>query len=130
LLLNVGPDPNGRIDASQAERLREIGGWLGKYGESIYATRGGPFLPGDWGGSTHRDSTIYVHVLTWPEDKLILPVIPAKIVHATALTGGEVNVTQSDKGIELSVPPAARNEMDTIIALQLDSSADAIKPLK
>lgn len=130
LLLNVGPDPNGRIDAPQAERLREIGEWLGKYGESIYATRGGPFLPGDWGGSTRRDNTIYLHVLKWPEDKLILPAIPAKIVHATALTGGEVKVAQSDKGVELSVPAATRNEMDTIIALQLDSSADAIKPLK
>jgi alpha-L-fucosidase len=130
LLLNVGPDRNGRIDAPQAERLREIGDWLGKYGESIYATRGGPFLPGDWGASTHHDKTIYVHVLQWPQDKLILPALPAKIVRASALTGGEASFVQSDKDVELSVPAAARDEMDTIIALQLDSSADAIQPLK
>jgi len=47
LLLNVGPDRNGKIDEPQAEHLREIGAWLTKYGDSIYATRGGPFLPGD-----------------------------------------------------------------------------------
>ena len=130
LLLNVGPDRNGHVDESQADRLREIGGWLGKYGESIYATRGGPFLPGDWGASTHRDKTIYVHVLKWPGDKLVLPALPAKIVRASALTGGEASFTQAENGVEISVPAAARDEMDTIIALQLDSSAETIQPVK
>jgi alpha-L-fucosidase len=129
LLLNVGPRPDGQIDPPQAERLREIGAWLGKYGESIYATRGGPFLPGDYGVSTRRDQTIYVHVLKWPEGKLLLPAIPAKIIRASALTGGQASVTQTDRGIELNVPPAARNEMDTIIALQLDSPANMIQPV-
>jgi alpha-L-fucosidase len=129
LLLNVGPRPDGQIDPPQVERLKEIGEWLGKYGESIYATRGGPFLPGDYGASTHRDKTIYVHVLKWTGDKLVLPVIPAKIIHATALTGGEVGFTQTERGIEISVPLADRSETDTVIALQLDSSADAIQPV-
>ena len=115
LLLNVGPRPDGQIDPPQAERLREIGAWLRRYGESIYATRGGPFLPGDYGVSTHRDRTIYVHVLKWPEGKLLLPAIPAKIVRASVLTGGEVSLTQTDSGIELFVPLAARKEIDTII---------------
>src|SRR5262245_620425 len=129
LLLNVGPDPNGRIDAAQAERLREIGAWLGKNGESIYATRGGPFLPGDWGASTHRDKTIYLHVLNWPTAKFVLPAIPAKVVSASALTGGEVSFLQDEKGIEISAPAATRNETDSVIALQLDSLASAIKPV-
>lgn len=129
LLLNVGPDPDGRIDPTQAARLREIGAWLGKYGQSIYATRGGPFLPGDYGVSTYRDKTIYVHVLKWQQDKILLPAIPARIVRASALTGGEARFVQSERGIELSVPAAARNDMDTIIALQLDSPADAIQPV-
>ncbi|WP_175022896.1 alpha-L-fucosidase [Rugamonas rivuli] len=131
LLLNVGPAPDGQIDASQAARLREIGGWLGQYGKSIYATRGGPFLPGEYGASTHRDQTIYVHVLKWPQgqDKLALPAIPVRIVGASVLTGGTVRYTQTGQGIELAVPSAARNDIDTIIALQLDSPATAIKPL-
>jgi alpha-L-fucosidase len=127
LLLNVGPRPDGQIDLPQAERLREIGAWLRRYGESIYATRGGPFLPSDYGVSTRRDKTIYVHVLKWPEGKLLLPAIPAKIVRASLLTGGEVSLTQIDGGIELFVPLAARKEMDTIIALQLDSPVNALQ---
>jgi alpha-L-fucosidase len=130
LLLNVGPRPDGQIDPPQMERLREIGAWLGKYGQSIYATRGGPFLPGEYGVSTHRDKTIYVHVLKWPDDKLILPAIPAKIVSAKTLTGGKASFTQTERGIELSVPLAARSDMDTIIALELDSPASGIKPVQ
>jgi alpha-L-fucosidase len=130
LLLNVGPAPDGRIDPAQAERLREIGAWLGKYGESIYATRGGPFLPGEYGASTHSGKTIYVHVLNWPQDKLVLPAIPAKIVDASVLAGGKAGFTQTASGIEISVRPQDRSDMDTVIALQLDSSADAIRPVQ
>jgi alpha-L-fucosidase len=42
ILLNVGPRPDGVIDPEQAARLKEIGAWLAKNGESIYGTRGGP----------------------------------------------------------------------------------------
>jgi alpha-L-fucosidase len=130
LLLNVGPDANGRIDPPQAARLREIGAWLAKYGDSIYATRGGPFLPGDWGASTHRDKTIYVHILKWPGQKLVLPAIAAKMIRATALTGGEVSCNQNENGIEISLPDSARNDIDTIVTLELDSPANAIQPVK
>ncbi len=122
LLLNVGPQPDGQIDPAQAERLREIGVWLRKYGESIYGTRGGPFMPGEYGVSTHRDTTIYVHVLKWPGEKLTLPALPAKIVSASVLTGGEVRFKQNNSGVEISVPPGDRNEMDTIVRLQVDPS--------
>jgi alpha-L-fucosidase len=129
LLLNVGPDRNGRIDPAQAARLREIGAWLGKYGESIYGTRGGPFLPGEYGASTRRGKTVYVHVLQWPGDKLVLPAIPAKIVKASVLGGGAVRFAQTAQGTELHVAPDARNEMDTVLALQLDVPAESL-PVK
>lgn len=126
LLLNVGPDPDGRIDAAQAQRLREIGGWLDKYGSSIYATRGGPFLPGEYGVSTHHGNTIYVHVLKWPQDKLVLPAIPARVLRATALTGGAVRLAQGGQGVELTLAAGQRDAIDTIIALELDGPASAI----
>jgi alpha-L-fucosidase len=129
LLLNVGPRPDGQIDPPQVQRLQEIGKWLGKYGESIYATRGGPFLPGDYGVSTHHGNMIYLHILKWPGDKIVLPAISAKIVRLSVLTGGEASFTQTGRGIEISMPLACRSEIDTVIALQLDSSADEIQPV-
>jgi alpha-L-fucosidase len=129
LLLNVGPRPDGQIDPPQAQRLREIGQWLDKYGESIYGTRGGPFLPGDYGVSTHRDKLIYIHVLNWPGDKLLLPAIDAKVVRAAVLAGGAAGFTQTDQGIEISVPPDVRGDIDTVVVLELDRPTDEIKPI-
>ena len=129
LLLNVGPKPDGEIDPPQVQRLKEIGEWLGKYGESVYATRGGPFLPGNYGVSTRREKRVYLHVLNWPTDKLVLPAIPAKIVRASALTGGSVGLAQTEQGFELSMPPDQRNDLDSVIVLELDQPADGIKPV-
>jgi len=83
--------------------------WLAKNGESVYATRGGPFLPGTYGVSTYRAQKIYVHVLDWKgATKLLLPAIPAKVVRTSSLTGGEATVSQTDQGVEISVQPPTR----------------------
>lgn len=126
VLLNVGPDRDGVIPPTHVQRLREVGQWLETNGEAIYATRPGPFQPGDWGVSTHRDKTVYVHVLKWPGDKLKLPALPAKVLRASVVTGGEVNVSQTENGLELAVPPAKRSDLDTVIALELDRPASAL----
>ena len=39
LVLGAGPMPDGRIEEHQAGRVREIGAWLEKYGESIYRSQ-------------------------------------------------------------------------------------------
>ena len=129
LLLNVGPMPTGQIEPRQVECLKQMGGWLQNYGESIYGTRGGPFRPGKYGASTCKDRTIYLHILDWPVEALKLPPIPAKVVTATTLTGGKATVSQTDAGIEISVSAADRQEIDTIVALELDRPAIGIEPL-
>ena len=120
LLLNVGPMPTGEIEPRQVARLKEIGAWLKKYGETVYGTRGGPFYPGDWGVSTTRGNTVYLHVLSWSGDIFRLPLIPEKILSAKVLTGGKATVNQTARGIEISVSPEQRNDIDTIIALTMD----------
>jgi alpha-L-fucosidase len=129
LLFNVGPMPDGRIEPRQVQRLKEMGAWLKKYGHSIYRTRGGPFKPGAWVASTHKGSAVYVHVLNWPSEQLILPPIPRKIVASSVLTGGAASVKQTDEAIEISVPEAYRQEIDTIIKLQLDGPAGELTPV-
>jgi alpha-L-fucosidase len=129
LLFNVGPMPDGQIEPRQVERLKEMGAWLEKYGQSIYSTRGGPFMTGPWGASTHKDNTIYVHVLSWPGEKLTLPPIPKKIITSSVLTGGTATVRQTDESIEISITKAYRRELDTIIKLDLDGPAGEIAPV-
>ena len=92
MLLNIGPEPTGAIEDCQVERLKEIGAWLAKYGESIYGTRGGPYKPAKHVVSTRKGHTVYLHVLAWPEEVLKLPALPAKIVKSSLLTGGRAQV--------------------------------------
>ena len=127
LALNTGPMPNGQIEPRQAERFREIGRWLEQYGQSIYATRGGPF----WGlgcVSTRMENTVYIHVLNWYDGPVFLPPIAKKIVSHEVLTGGTAAVAQTDEGVEISVAPEHRRELDTIIALRLDGPAADLEP--
>ena len=127
LALNTNPMPDGRIEPRQVERFCEIGRWLRKYGPTIYATRGGPLPSASWGGMAHRDNSIYVHVLQWPGERLMLPPIPKRIIASSVVTGGKVTMHQTDAGIEILVPPSDRQELDTIIALKLDGPAADIK---
>lgn len=42
------------------------------YGEAIYGTRGGPFLPNEAMVSTQKGNSIYIQVLKSPEDEITL----------------------------------------------------------
>jgi len=130
LLLNVGPTPTGEIEPGQVARLREIGAWLERYGDSVYGTRGGPFKPGRWGVSTNRGNRVYVHILDWPQkqDALLLPPLPRALVGSSLLSGGAVTATQAAGGIEIRVPEASRQAIDTVVALDLDGPAGDIPP--
>ena len=130
LLLNVGPMPDGRIEPRQADRLREMGGWLQKYGEGIYGSRGGPLQPGPWGASTCKEDHIYLFVTGWPDaGPLTLPALGATIVDSANLCGGEVTVRQSEQGITVEVPRADRDPIATVIALTVNRRAVEIPPV-
>ena len=130
VLLNVGPRPDGMIDPAQSSRLKEVGEWLAKYGDTIYGTRGGPFKPGKWGASTRAGNLIHVHIYQFSGDQLELPAIPAKITAATLLTGGSVKFQQSDSGIILTVPKVNHAPVDTIVNLTIDNPAMGIPAVK
>ncbi len=129
LLFNVGPKPDGTIEPVQAERLRQMGAWLAKYGESVYATRGGPYKPTAKLASTRRDNTVYLHLLDRDADTVTLPPLPRKVVASTVLTGGTARVTQDDQGLTVAVPAADRRDVDTIVKLTLDGPAAGIAPI-
>jgi len=128
-LFNVGPMPDGRIEPRQVDRLHEMGEWLGKYGQSIYGTRGGPIKTTAQVASTYNGKTIYVHILAWPGDTITLPALPKRVIDSSLLTGGTVSVRQTKDAIEIRVPPQDRQEIDTIVKLELDGPAGDIEPI-
>ena len=145
MLLNVGPDQEGVIPAAHVARLQEIGDWLARYGESIYATRPGPFPPVDGQyGATYRGKTVFLHVMKWspslppdqrehsttntvanPTDTLVLPALKQKIEGLRVLTGsGKARFTQSESQVAITLAVEQHDPLDTIIALDCDHSIE------
>lgn len=130
LLLNIGPMADGTIDPEQAERLEEIGEWMKVNGESIYATRGGPYKPGQWGAATCKGNTMYLLINKFDENGVAtFPPLERKILSSKLLAGGESSVKQDDQGVTVTVPAAARQEIVTVVKLELDGPAFDIEPI-
>ncbi|MGC9199942.1 MAG: alpha-L-fucosidase [Acidobacteriaceae bacterium] len=119
-LLNVGPEPDGQIDPAQAERIREIGRWLKTNGESIYGTRGGPWLPADYGVSTHTGKTVYLHLLKVPDaSQLSLPALPDPVESVSLLNGRHLRFAQDSHLLTIDLSADSIDSIDTIIKVEL-----------
>ena len=119
LLLNVGPMPNGEIQPEFVTRLRAVGEWIARTGDSIYGTRGGPIAPADWGVTTQKGDRVFVHVLHWNAPLLALPTMPGKIRSAQTMGGTAVEFTESKDGVVLKLAPPKKDEVDRIVVLTL-----------
>ena len=119
LLLNVGPEPGGALPSLALDRLKAIGDWMNKYGETIYGTRGGIVAPHDWGVSTQRGNKLYIHILNCMDSSLFVPLGNHKVKSALVYaTGKPVNYTKTGNGITLNFG-AIPTDIDYIIALTL-----------
>ena len=118
-LLNVGPMPNGKIQPEFVERLKAMGEWLAKNGESVYGTRGGPITPRPWGVTTQKGNVIYVHILDWQDSALLLPKLARQVESASMLgTGDKVEVVDADYGTVLKLPASAKDPVDNIVEIK------------
>lgn len=129
LLLNVGPMADGRIEARQVERLREIGGWLQQNGKAVYGTLGGPWQPADEYAATRKGDKIYLHVLKPAGNTLTLKALPGRQVRKAAVIGGAaVKVETTGEEIRLHLPASAP-ALPYVIELALDGNAEQLPVL-
>ena len=118
LLLNIGPRPDGTIQPEFVERLAEVGRWTETYGESVYGTRGGPVPPRDWGVTTQRGDTVYVHILDWADPVLSIPAVGGRVARAYLLPSGQpVEIAQDEEAVTLRLPEAGTGEPDRVVVL-------------
>ncbi len=130
LLLNLGPMPDGRIEPRQAERLKEMGTWLKKYGKSVYETTGGPYKPNDWLTSTRKGNDIFIHLLNYKNNSVELP-FPENIQvkNCSLLKGEKIDFEQSGQSLKIDLPTNER-ELVTVIKINIEGQANDLKTME
>lgn len=140
---------DGSFDRRLMKEFETLGKWLSKYGESIYETRGGPFMPSAYYASSCRDNTVYVHIFRMNDGRVMLPALGKKIIGIERLGGGKVECEHTPQSITIRIPPAEFRSvivdtatgygnlpvanhvlsLDTIVKLKLDGNAFEIAPI-
>ncbi|MBQ7189756.1 MAG: alpha-L-fucosidase [Kiritimatiellae bacterium] len=129
-LFNVGPQPDGLIEPRQVERLKEMGAWVAKHADGIYATRGGPWKPSIRMASTRKGNQIYLFFLKRPASPVTLPGIPRTIQSAAVPGGGAVAFTAQAESLTLAVPESAWDGVAATVVLTVEGDAMTIEPVE
>lgn len=118
LLLNVGPQPDGKLPQTALQRLKEIGEWMARYGESIYETEAGPFKQGEEIVTTQKENFIYVHLLADTLQQVQMP-LQEKVKSIKRMSDNAPLTYKQEDGI-LSFPVDIQNEIaDQVIVIEL-----------
>lgn len=135
-LLNIGPEPTGKIRPEEAERLEGVGRWMAKYGEAIYGSSPSPFrrLP-FFGRVTQKADRLFVHVFDWPQDRrLVLPGLKNPVVRAYMMGSEQAQVGvsrhQGELGEEvvLTLPAEPTDKIASVIVVELTGKPE-VQPL-
>jgi len=132
LLLNLGPDGKGEFVAEEVVEAKKIGNWLKTYGHTLYNTRRGIYIGGDWGASTQKDNKLYLHFLQKlaHNTKAVfeLPNLPLKIVSVKGITEGFKNykIENNKLIIEFDKDSYVKN-LDNIVEITLEKSAEGLQ---
>lgn len=115
LLLNVGPQPDGRLPDEAVSRLREIGAWMRVNGEAIYGTRPmAPYKDGNVAFTRKGDTVYAITLLAEGQETLPAHVLLTSLQPSPGATVEMLGVTGSlswhtrDWGFAVEIPPAVR----------------------
>ena len=123
LLLNIGPDAQGRVPEPAQATLRGVGAWMRVHGEAIYGTTASPFQRLPWGRATQKSGVLYLMVFDWPADGRLL--VPMKgEVRQASLLGSSQDVTwrrSAGEGgrLDIRLPKAPVDAACSVIRLDL-----------
>ena len=119
LLMNIGPQPNGELPAVAVERLKGVGEWMSKYGETIYGSTSGNVVTASWGTTTRKGNTLYIHILSQKMPEFVTLPLNEKVISATLFdTGEKVKYEKIQGGIVLHTANL-KPSVDCIISLKL-----------
>ena len=129
LLLNIGPDAEGRIPSGSAGVLSEIGEWMAKNGESIYGCGYSGIDKPEYGRITAKDNVLYYHVTEPMIGAIPLPGIRKEQIASITLLHDGSNLSAAENWITNNYPdlvfvslgddPALPDPVDTVIRVIL-----------
>ncbi|MEH6308412.1 alpha-L-fucosidase [Olivibacter sp. CPCC 100613] len=117
-LLNIAPGPRGDWDPIAYQRLKEIGKWIDKNGEGIYAShRIAPYSIGDvFFTQNKEENTVYAFILHEDGKKrlpssLELPLKEGAKLQNVSLVGSSLKLRWKtiDKNIHIEIPEKGRD---------------------
>ncbi|MGZ3938471.1 MAG: alpha-L-fucosidase, partial [Flavisolibacter sp.] len=123
-LLNIGPGPDGELDPTAYQRLKEIGSWMKINSEAIYGSRMYTvFGEGDNIRFTQSKDgkTQYIFLYSIPKDKLILSKMQVPKNTNIQMLGSSKKLkwkTEGDK-VEISVPASLQDVSKYVWVLKL-----------
>lgn len=116
--------PDGRIEARQISRLKEIGDWVKTNGEAIYGTLGGPYQPNTKFSTTRKGNKIYLCVLGSETATIQLKNIPdRKLVKAYTINGNKVTIENGQNTFNLTT---TQSKIPYIIILEFNASVENV----
>jgi len=124
LLLNIGPQADGRLPALALDRLKGIGEWMRLNGASIKGCGPGPLPEQPWGVTTapvDDSKTVYIHVFKRPGGDIELPLPKkARIQGVTALADGAPILFKKNKDLlSISLPADMPEGSDYVVKVSL-----------
>ncbi|MEY2784062.1 MAG: hypothetical protein RL277_266 [Planctomycetota bacterium] len=138
MLLNIGPDADGKILPQARRCLEKFGDWMSVNSESIHGTRASPFayLPFD-GRCTQKAegarTRLYLHVWQWPTDQRLRVPATNRVARAYLLSDPQrtgLQATSSARGIELTLPKAAPDAVDSVVVVEIEGQAQVLPALQ
>lgn len=117
-LLSLGCMGNGAFADSEQQRLTQIGDWLSRYGESLYDTTSGPWLPTEQYGAVFRGDTVYLHLFRGVGQVRLPQPDGNRILSVKCLTGGSVRMETDGQTVKFTAENP--DPIDTILVLQME----------
>ncbi len=119
LLLNIGPQPDGRLPEAALERLKGLGSWMRTYGETIRRTQAGDIPVQAWGATTRRGNSLFVHILDADSagTRLALPLDVKVKAAVDYVSRRPVAFSRTRTGVVLHLDSAATRVPDYVVEL-------------
>ena len=122
-LLNIGPKPDGSVPEESVRILNTIGGWMDKYGHTIYGAERCNVKRSAFANFTRKGNTLYVHVHFWPGQEWAIGGLRTKVLSAKILPKGEpVDYEQDEFRVKFSgLPEEAPDNPISVLELECAS---------